>query len=142
MVVAGLIATQAEDGYLGPFPKATRLKGNWDLWGHYHVMLALMLWHETTGDAASLLACRRAGDLICATFLDTSLRVFDAGSPEMNMAVIHSLGRLHRLTGEARYLRMMREIEKGLGTGRGLLPNRPLRRGVFSDTASALGELA
>ena len=32
-VVAGLIATQAEDGYLGPFPKATRLKGNWDLWG-------------------------------------------------------------------------------------------------------------
>lgn len=111
-VVAGLIATQAEDGYLGPFPKATRLKSNWDLWGHYHVMLALMMWHEATGDAASLLACRRAGDLICATFLDTSLRVFDAGSPEMNMAVIHSLGRLHRLTGEARYLRMMREIEK------------------------------
>jgi hypothetical protein len=52
-VVAELIATQAEDGYLGPFPRATRLKGNWDLWGHYHVMQALMLWHEATGDTAS-----------------------------------------------------------------------------------------
>src|ERR1051325_3468769 len=36
--VADLIATQAEDGYLGPFPHAQRLLGNWDLWGHYHVM--------------------------------------------------------------------------------------------------------
>jgi uncharacterized protein len=111
-VVAELIATQAEDGYLGPFPKATRLKANWDLWGHYHVMQALMMWHEATADPASLAACRRAGDLICKTFLDTPQRVFDAGSPEMNMAVIHGLGQLYRLTGEARYLRMMREVEK------------------------------
>jgi len=117
-VVQELIATQAEDGYLGPFPKASRLKGNWDLWGHYHVMQGLMMWHGTTGDAAALAACRRAGDLICTTFLDAPLRVADAGSPEMNMAVIHGLGHLYRLTGEPRYLRMMREIEKDWeGTG-------------------------
>jgi DUF1680 family protein len=111
-VVAELISAQAWDGYLGPFPKATRLRGNWDLWGHYHVMQALLLWHQATGDAAALLACQRAADLICDRYLEGPLRVYDAGSHEMNMAVIHGLGELQRETGEARYLRMMREIEK------------------------------
>jgi len=110
--VADLIATQAEDGYLGPFPQSQRLLGNWDLWGHYHVMQGLLLWYEQTGDPSALRACRRAADLICQTYLDQPRRVFDAGSPEMNMAVIHVFGALHRLTGEARYLSMMREIEK------------------------------
>ncbi|MBI4325703.1 MAG: glycoside hydrolase family 127 protein, partial [Chloroflexi bacterium] len=111
-VVTNLVASQAEDGYLGPFPKAIRLKANWDLWGHYHCLQALLLWHQATGDESAFQTCRRAADLICRTFLDQPLRVYDAGSPEMNMAVIHVLGELHRLTGEARYLRMMREIEK------------------------------
>src|ERR1041385_8437591 len=111
-VVAQLIAAQAEDGYLGPFPKQVRLLGNWDLWGHYHCIEALLVWHEATGDEAALEAGRRAGDLVCRTFLGTGRRVFDAGSPEMNMAILHGLGQLHRVTGEARYLQMMREIEK------------------------------
>lgn len=110
--VRELISTQAKDGYLGPFPKAERLKGNWDLWGHYHCMQALLLWHEMTGEPEPLAACRRAADLVCATFLETGLRVADAGSPEMNMAILHVLGQLHRLTRDARYLQMMREIEK------------------------------
>jgi len=111
-VVEQLIAGQAEDGYLGPFPEDTRLLANWDLWGHYHVMLALMMWHERTGDAAALETCTKAADLICATYLDTERRALDAGSDEMNLAVIHSLARLHRITGEPRYLAMAREIEK------------------------------
>lgn len=111
-VVSELIACQAEDGYLGPFPKAVRLKAHWDLWGHYHCLQALLLWHELTGDAAALAAARRAADLVCRTFLDGSLRVFDAGSHEMNMAILHGLGQLHHVTGEPRYLRMMHEIEK------------------------------
>ena len=110
--VAALIATQADDGYLGPFTRDARLKGNWDLWGHYHCMLALLMWHEATGDAAALKACRAAADLVCATFLPGPLRVYDAGSHEMNMAIIHALGRLYRVTREPRYLHMMREIEK------------------------------
>lgn len=110
--VRELIATQAEDGYLGPFPRAQRLLGNWDLWGHYHVVEGLVLWYEDTGDEPALAAARRAADLICRTYLDQGRRVIDAGSPEMNLAIIHGLGLLHRLTGEPRYLRLMREIEK------------------------------
>ena len=111
-VVARLIELQAEDGYLGPWPKDERLLGHWDLWGHYHVMLALMLWHEHTGDENALAAARRMADLICRTYLDTGRRVFDAGSHEMNMSVLHGLGRLHRETGEPRYLRMAEEVLK------------------------------
>jgi hypothetical protein len=111
-VVKEFIATQAEDGYLGPFPKQDRLRKNWDLWGHYHAIVALLLWHEQSGDVSAFTAARRAADLVCATYLDTGRRVFDAGDPEMNMAILTALARLHRLTGEPRYLRMAREVEK------------------------------
>ena len=110
-VIPEFISTQAPDGYFGPFPDK-HLMDRWDLWGHYHCMLALYLWYRDTGDRASLDAALRAADLMCATFLDTGKRVHDAGSHEMNMAVIHALGLLYRETGREPYLRLMKEIEK------------------------------
>lgn len=110
-VVNAFIATQAEDGYLGPFPKDIRLLKNWDLWGHYHALQALVLWHQQTGDPAALAAARRAADLVCKTYLDTNHRVFDAGDSEMNMAILTGMALMHRMTGEPRYLRMAREVE-------------------------------
>src|SRR5688572_27603375 len=74
-VVRELCASQADDGYLGPFPKAERLRGHWDLWGHYHCMLGLLMWHEMSGDRAALRTARRAADLVCTTYLDTGRRV-------------------------------------------------------------------
>lgn len=111
-VVDQLIASQADDGYLGPFPASERLLGQWDLWGHYHAMIALLEYNRATGNQASLVACRRAADLVCRIYLDGKRRVVEAGSPEMNMAIIHAMGELHRRTGEARYLAMMKAIEK------------------------------
>ena len=111
-VATAFIATQAEDGYLGPFPKETRLLKNWDLWGHYHALYALVLWHQHTGDAAALAAARKAADLVCLTYLDTGRRVVDAGDPEMNMSILTGMVMMYRLTGEPRYLRMAREVEK------------------------------
>ncbi len=110
--IKDFLSTQADDGYLGPFKKEERLLGNWDLWGHYHAMLALYTWYKDTGDKAALDAATRAADLICKVYLDTGKRIYDAGSAEMNMAVIHALGLLYRETGKPEYLRMMREIEK------------------------------
>lgn len=105
-----LIFVQDSNGYLGPFPKEEQLLGHWDLWGHYHVMLALLMWYEFTADTTALACACRAGDLICATYLDTNRRPKDAGSTEMNLSVIHVLGRLYRYTGQDRYLRMMKTI--------------------------------
>ncbi len=109
-VIDELLRCQADDGYLGPFPKDERLLAHWDLWGHYHIMLALLMWHDATGDPQALAACRRMADLMASTYLDTDRRMLDAGSDEMNLAVIHGLGRLYRKTGEPRYRQMMDEI--------------------------------
>ena len=59
--VADLVACQAEDGYLGPWPHGSQLTGDapnckvtWDAWGHYHVMMGLMLWAEHADDEKAL----------------------------------------------------------------------------------------
>src|SRR5262245_5241309 len=113
-VVRDLIASQGDDGYLGPFGPAERMVGQhdkWDLWGHYHCMLGLLLWHQEQGDSDALRACRRAADLFCTTFIGTGMRVADAGSPTQNEAIAHIFVLLHRATGEPRYLQMARDIE-------------------------------
>ncbi|MBP7933723.1 MAG: glycoside hydrolase family 127 protein [Phycisphaerae bacterium] len=111
-IVDELIAAQDSDGYLGPFRRSERLLGQWDLWGHYHLMLALLMYHQDSGYPPAMDAACKAADLVCSTYLDTGRRIFDAGSHEMNMAVIHSLGQLYRATGREPYLRMMRHIEE------------------------------
>jgi uncharacterized protein len=117
--VPRLIALQADDGYLGPFPKDSRLTGKapnvggnatWDAWGHYHVMLGLLTWHELTGDEAALRCATRIGDLLCEKFLGSKGRVVDTGSAEMNQAVVHSLALLHERTKEKKYLDLALEV--------------------------------
>ena len=83
-VVTRLIESQAEDGYLGPFKNGERLLGHWDLWGHYHCMLALLMWHEQTGDQAALSCARRAADLVCRTYLDSGRRALEAEESRRN----------------------------------------------------------
>jgi len=115
-----LVGAQDEDGYLGPFPRSQRLVGKtlngkhdtWDLWGHYHAVLGLLLWHQESGDARALETAIRIGDLICATFLDTERRVLDAGAEEMNQAISHGLCLLHQVAGAERFLAMAREVER------------------------------
>lgn len=109
-VVGRLSALQAEDGYLGPWPKKERLLGHWDLWGHYHIILGLLLWNEHTGDSNALAVARRAADLACRIYLDGNRRVLDAGSHEMNMSSLHGFALLYRRTGEPRYLALCEKI--------------------------------
>jgi DUF1680 family protein len=119
-----LISVQDAEGYLGPFPRAKRLTGRmawdggkreiaqWDVWGHYHCILGLLLWHQEAGDAAALQTACKAADLLCRFFLDGETRVYDAGAEEMNMAVSHGLCLLYRETGNPRYLELVRAIEQ------------------------------
>ena len=119
--VKKLVAHQAEDGYLGPWPEASRLTGTapnctgarwtWDAWGHYHVMLGLLLWYEEAGDRQALKCARRMGDLLCERFLGgVSPRLVDTGSTEMNLAPVHSLCLLYRQAGDERHLALARQI--------------------------------
>ncbi|QEG33936.1 beta-L-arabinofuranosidase domain-containing protein [Bythopirellula goksoeyrii] len=115
--VSQLVAKQAKDGYLGPFPKLSRLTGTnasggktWDAWGHYHVMLGLLEWYDYSGDESALNCASRIGDLFCDKFLKTGKKISSIGSAEMNQAVVHSLAILYQRTGETKYLDLAEEI--------------------------------
>lgn len=122
--VEKLLPLQAEDGYLGPFPRDARLTGKapnckgptWDLWAHYHIMMGLLLWYDETGDAKSLAAARRIGDLLCEKFLNSKRPVSSTGSTEMNQAVVHSLACLYARTGEKKYLELAEEVVADFAT--------------------------
>src|SRR3954471_5067368 len=80
--VEQLVALQDADGYLGPFPKDSRLTGKapncagtWDAWGHYHIMLGLLLWHDLSGDEKALTCARHIGDVLCDKFLVADKRM-------------------------------------------------------------------
>jgi len=107
-----LIACQAPNGYLGPFPKDARLTGsNWDVWGHYHCMLGLMLYFEDTGFEPALETCRKAADLLFETFGPGGPTLTNDGAGgQMNMAVCHSLVLLYRKTGVQRYLDLAKYV--------------------------------
>jgi len=117
---AKLVSLQDADGYLGAHPKAERLTGMifdgknplWDLWSHYHIILGLVMWWQETKDRKVLNAACKAADVMCDKFLGTGVRAISAGSDEMNLSSIHGFCILYKITGNERYLRMAREIEK------------------------------
>jgi len=112
--VKDLIATQDTDGYLGPWPKARRLMGDCDLWGHYHCMLGLLMWSDDAHDTAALQSVLRAADLICRTYVDSGRRPIEAGNPCFNLSVLHIMAELYRRTQDARYLALIWRIEEDL----------------------------
>lgn len=115
-----LVTLQAANGYLGPWPLEYGLTGKapqypnggtWDAWGHYHIMLGLLLWYEDTRDEKALACARRIADLFCDQFLgETSPRLVDTGSTEMNLAPVHALSLLYRAGGDHRYLQLAIQI--------------------------------
>lgn len=127
-----LRSLQAADGYLGPWPRGSRLTGaapncvlrkdgsvtplaTWDAWGHYHIMLGLLLWYRESGDDAALDCVRRIADLMCATYLHgTRLYATSPGCEEMNMACLHGLCLLYPHVPKPDYLRLIRQIEADL----------------------------
>jgi DUF1680 family protein len=121
--VQELCSLQDADGYLGPWPRSSRLTGSapnvgkgepgatWDAWGHYHIMVGLLLWHQETQDSNALAAATRIGDLFCSRFLgDSKPRLVDIGSTEMNLAPVHSMCLLYRATGQPRYLELAKQL--------------------------------
>ncbi len=104
-VINELIDSQLPDGYLGPFMPDLRLTSDrWDVWGHYHWMLAFLMYYDDTGFRPALDACCKAGDLIHKTFVGTENRM---KSPEQNLAILHSACLLYEKTGEQRYLELV-----------------------------------
>ncbi|MDP6779924.1 MAG: glycoside hydrolase family 127 protein [Candidatus Latescibacteria bacterium] len=102
--VTGLPESRTEGGTDG-------CSGTWDSWGHYHVMMGLMLWARLVDDRKALRVAKRIADLFCSRFLGTDERMVDAGSKiETNLSPAHALCLLYEKTGTRRYLQLVEQI--------------------------------
>ncbi|MCX6619863.1 MAG: glycoside hydrolase family 127 protein, partial [Acidobacteria bacterium] len=112
--VALLIRSQGADGYLGPFSPKDRLTGNnWDVWGHYWVLRALLLYDEEFRSEPARQAAFRAAGMLVEKFAGKAFRLTNDGSfGQMNYSVIHAFAKLYRLSGNPAYLRMADWIVK------------------------------
>ena len=103
-IIKELIDSQLPDGYLGPFTPDLRLTSDrWDVWGHYHWILAFLMYYQDTGYQPALDACCKACDLIHKTFVRTERRM---QSPEQNLAILHGACLLYEKTGQPKYLEL------------------------------------
>jgi DUF1680 family protein len=111
-IVRSFIESQGPDGYLGPFDRENRLIGkNWDVWGHYWAIRALLMYHREFGSQEALQSAMRAADLLVKTFLNKGIPLTNDGSHgQMNYAVIHAFTDLYIETGKPDYLQMARWI--------------------------------
>lgn len=136
-VAAELVAAQEADGYLGTYLPAQRLAlhdgADWDVWSHKYALIGLLTYHRHTGDAAALQACRRAADLLLATF--PRQRSILAAGTHLGMAatsVLEPMVQLHRATADPRYLAFARYLVQawdepgGPGILKALLQGKPL----------------
>lgn len=111
-VTRAFIDSQGPDGYVGPFDRKNRLIGkNWDVWGHYWAIRALLMYHREFNSSEALRAATRAADLLVETFLNKGIPISnDDGRGQMNGAVIHAFTELYKETRKSDYLLMARWI--------------------------------
>ncbi len=73
-----LIATHAEDGYIGTRTPAHRLEG-WDVWGCKYVLLGLIADFDRSHDPAVLLAAKRECDVLISELGPGKVDIADVG---------------------------------------------------------------
>lgn len=118
--VAGLIATQTPDGYIGNYSPEHRLE-QWDIWGRKYSMLGLLDYHELTRDKASLAAAVKVADHLIKEITDRDGLIINKGNYRGMAAssVLEPMVKLYRFTGNDKYLNFAKEIVRQWETPEG-----------------------
>lgn len=108
---------QQPDGFMGqPLPNDRELNGweiGWNVWNQWTSMIGLLTHYEIRGEKASLDTAARIGDWVVTSQspIDHDTATFlTNGIGFTNVAVIGQLTRLHRLTGNDRYLKFVGDV--------------------------------
>lgn len=109
--VAGLLATQTPDGYIGNYTPEAQTK-QWDIWGRKYVMLGLLAYHDLTGDAKALAAAVREADFTIQELQSKNLNIVACGNWTGMAAssILEPMVLLYRRTGEPRFLAFAQDI--------------------------------
>lgn len=102
-----LVNSQMPDGYLGTY-SPDEYWTSWDVWSHKYNLYGLLAYYKTTGYQPALQACKRMGDLLCATFGNNpGQRDLILAGTHVGMAatsVLDPMVELYKYTGEKKYL--------------------------------------
>ena len=103
--VAGLLATQTPDGYIGNYRPASETKG-WDIWGRKYVLLGLLAYYDLTGDAQSLSAAVKEADYTISQLGPGKADIVTCGmwTGMAASSILEPMVLLYRQTGERRFL--------------------------------------
>jgi len=109
--VAGLIASQTPDGYIGNYADDKHL-GGWDIWGRKYCMLGLVAYYDLTNDKKALTAAGKEADFLIKELTDKNTLIVKKGAHRGMAAssVLEPICLLYSRTGEKRYLDFAEEI--------------------------------
>lgn len=102
-----LVNAQLDNGYLGTYTP-NKYWTSWDVWSHKYNLYGLLAYYTTTGYQPALDACKKIGNLLCATFGNKPGQrdIISAGT-HVGMAatsVLDPMVELYKYTGDKKYL--------------------------------------
>lgn len=103
--VAGLIATQSADGYIGNYADDKHLQ-QWDVWGRKYCLLGLLAWYDLEGDQQALKAAKRVADHLIKELADKNQLIVKTGNHRGMAAssVLEPVVLLYDRTHDKKYL--------------------------------------
>jgi uncharacterized protein len=118
--VAGLVATQSPDGYLGNYTTDNRLEA-WDIWGRKYCMLGLLAYYDLTMDRKALEAAGKVAYNLMDELKKNNLQIVKAGNHRGMAAssVLEPVCLLFSRTGDKKYLEFAEEIVREWETQEG-----------------------
>jgi uncharacterized protein len=118
--VAGLMATQTPDGYIGNYSSDRQLEG-WDIWGRKYCLLGLIAYYDITNDKNVLQSASRLADHLIKELSDKKALIVKKGNHKGMAAssVLEPVCQLYVRTGEKRYFDFAEEIVRQWETADG-----------------------
>lgn len=109
--VAGLLATQTPDGYIGNYSPQAQL-AHWDIWGRKYTLLGLLASYDISQDTKVLEASRKLADHLMTQVGDGKADIVKTGNYRgmPSSSILEPMVLLYRHTGEKRYLDFARYI--------------------------------
>jgi hypothetical protein len=118
--VAGLLATQTPDGYIGNYATTHRLEG-WDIWGRKYCILGLLAYYDITNDKKSLTGAARIADNLMDDLHKKDGIIVTKGNYRgmAGSSVLEPICLLYNRTGNKKYLDFAQEIVRQWETPEG-----------------------
>ena len=118
--VAGLLATQSANGYIGNYIENKQLE-QWDIWGRKYCMLGLLAYYDLTKDKNTLLAIQKLADHLIKELSDKKVLIVKKGNHHGMAAtsILEPICLLYSRTGDQRYLDFANEIVRQWETSDG-----------------------